>query len=190
MDTKGTTLEMALMGLLTQGPRSGYDLRKTFSSTAWRHYSDSPGSIYPALNRLQNRGWIEETGGSDDARRRQAFRPTRKGKAAFIQWLAQPLSRETIRFRQQELLLRFAFMDGSVDRSVVVKFLEEIIAELKAYLPEMKELGSRMRSDIEHAGHGALHTSLLAFESGIAGTETQLAWAQKTRSRLIYDSRK
>lgn len=190
MDTKSTTLEMALMGLLTQGPRSGYDLRKTFSSTVWRHYSDSPGSIYPALKRLQKRGWIEETGGSDEPRRRQAFRPTRKGKAAFIHWLAQPLTRETIRFGQQELVLRFAFMDGNVDRGVAVKFLEEMIAELKAYLPEMKGLGSKIRSEIEHAGHAALHTSLLAFDSGISGMETQLAWAQKTRSRLIYDSRK
>jgi DNA-binding PadR family transcriptional regulator len=50
-----STLEFALTGLLRQKPQSGYDLRKTFTDTAMRHYSDSPGSIYPAMRRLQAR---------------------------------------------------------------------------------------------------------------------------------------
>src|SRR5947209_17352918 len=96
METKIPTLEMALMGLLLQGPRSGYDLRKTFSSTAWKHYSDSPGSIYPALKRLRARGWIKPAGPageSDDPRKRQEFRPTAAGKSGFVAWLGQPLTR-------------------------------------------------------------------------------------------------
>jgi DNA-binding PadR family transcriptional regulator len=190
MDTKASTLEMALMGLLTQAPKSGYDLRKTFSGTAWRHYSDSPGTIYPALKRLQKRGWIDSPAAPSDARQRREFRPTRKGKDSFIQWLAQPLNREAVRFETKEVMLRFAFMDGNVDRSVTLKFIEDLIAELKTHIAELQEVGTKMRADVQKAtGRSIVHTGLLAFEAGLVGMEAQLAWAQKTRSRLIYANR-
>jgi len=60
-------LGYALLGLLTGKPSSGYDLRKFFASTAVGTFSDSPGAIYPALQRLAAsgliRGQIEERGG-------------------------------------------------------------------------------------------------------------------------------
>ena len=46
-----TNLEHLLLGLLHQKPASGYALRKSFATTPLGHYSDSPASIYPALNR-------------------------------------------------------------------------------------------------------------------------------------------
>src|SRR5580704_12277438 len=70
--TKIPTLGYALLGLLHQKPASGYDLRKIFSSTSLKSYSDSPGAIYPALGRLEKqgliRGTVEEVSG---LRRRQ-----------------------------------------------------------------------------------------------------------------------
>ena len=46
-------LEGALLGLLHGEARSGYALRKVFQDTPMLHFSDSPGSIYPALKRLE-----------------------------------------------------------------------------------------------------------------------------------------
>jgi len=48
-------LGYALLGLLHQKERSGYDLRKVFTHTPVKHFSDSPGAIYPALRRLERR---------------------------------------------------------------------------------------------------------------------------------------
>src|SRR5260370_18251655 len=80
-------LGYALLGLLQQQPSSGYALRKIFSSTAMTTYSDSPGPIYPALQRLAQqaliRGTIEESAG---LRRRQIFRLTPNGLAALKKW--------------------------------------------------------------------------------------------------------
>jgi DNA-binding PadR family transcriptional regulator len=47
-------LGYALMGLPQGKPWPGYELRKIFSSTAMRTYSDSPGAIHPALRRLEH----------------------------------------------------------------------------------------------------------------------------------------
>ncbi|KAA6457525.1 PadR family transcriptional regulator [Acidobacteria bacterium AB60] len=178
-----STLEMALLGLLRGKPQSGYDLRKTFTMTAMSHYSDSPGSIYPALRRLESRGWIlglDPSGSSQEGgRRRQVFALTEAGKGALTAWLEQEVTAQDVRERSAELLLRFAFMDGSVPRSRVILFLDQLIAGLASQLDAMHAQFRDMSSRVPH-----LHTGLLAFEAGIRGLEAQLAWAQGARARL------
>jgi DNA-binding PadR family transcriptional regulator len=88
-----STLEFALVGLLRQKAQAGYDLRKTFTETAMRHYSDSPGSIYPALRRLQARGWIEAE--PKDSRGREVFHPFRRSVTAFLEWLSRDVTGTT-----------------------------------------------------------------------------------------------
>ena len=84
---RDSTLAFALLGLIWQEPRSGYDLRKFFSSTPMISFSDSPGAIYPALHRLELRGLVrghvEERSG---LRRRRIFQLTARGRAEFKRW--------------------------------------------------------------------------------------------------------
>lgn len=176
-----STLEMALLGLLRGKPQSGYDLRKTFTTTAMRHYSDSPGSIYPALRRLEGRGWVSGTGPlpADDRRKRQEFVITDNGRTVLIAWLEQEVSEEDVRLRLSELMLRFAFMDGNMPRSATVRFLDQLASGLAGYVGEMRAKFEQMSSKVP-----SLHTGLLAFESGIRGMEAQLAWAREARARL------
>lgn len=176
-----STLEMALLGLLRGKPQSGYDLRKTFTTTAMRHYSDSPGSIYPALRRLESRGLIQGTGpgGLGGRRQRQEFALTDEGRAVLIAWLEQEVGEEDVRLRLSELMLRFAFMEGNIPRSVTVRFLDQLAGGLAGYVGEMRAKFKEMSSKVP-----ALHTGLLAFESGIRGMEGQLAWVREARSRL------
>jgi len=175
-----STLEMALLGLIGQKPQSGYDLRKTFATTAMRHYSDSPGSIYPALRRLESRGLIAQVNanGGADSRKRQEFALTGAGKGSLVAWLERELTRDDVMLRLGELLLRFAFMDGNVPRSTTIRFLDQFIRELGVYA------GERRAQFEQSSARMPLHTGLLAFEMGIKGMETQLAWAQEARTRL------
>jgi DNA-binding PadR family transcriptional regulator len=188
-----STLEMALLGLVAQKPQSGYDLRKTFATTALRHYSDSPGSIYPALRRIEARGWIESTAGRTspaDPRRRQDYRLTDAGKKTLIAWLDQPVSSEDIRMRQTELMLRFAFMDGNVPRSITIQFLAQFARELALYAAESRTKWQQMRDLIAKAmpGRVPIHTGLLAFEAGIEGMEAQVSWARRVCAQLMEDA--
>jgi DNA-binding PadR family transcriptional regulator len=176
-----STLEYALFGLLRQKAQAGYDLRKTFTETAMRHYSDSPGSIYPALRRLQSRGWIEAE--PKDRRGREVFHPTPAGTAAFVEWLSQDLTYNDMAWRLQELMLRFAFMDGNVPRSMAIRFLDQFEHELSVYVGELRAQFNQMGAKLP------VQTGLLAFQSGIEGMEAQLSWAQKARRQLEEDVR-
>jgi len=176
-----STLEFALVGLLRQKAQSGYDLRKTFTETAMRHYSDSPGSIYPALKRLQARGWIEAE--PKDSRGREVFHLSAEGLAAFLEWLSRDVSREDVVFRVAELMLRFAFMDGNVPRSTTIRFLEQFEREFGVYVGELR---ARFERD---SFKKRVHTGLLAFQHGVEAMEAQLSWVQKARRQLEEDVR-
>src|SRR5262249_23413891 len=62
-------LELAVLGLLADQPRHGYDLRKRLSETLGPPWGISFGSLYPALRRLERAGAIEEVPETDTAPR-------------------------------------------------------------------------------------------------------------------------
>lgn len=168
-----TTLGYALLGLLHQGPQSGYDLRKVFATTALGNYSSSPGAIYPALARLGRarliEGWVDQ---ARSLRPRMLYQPTKAGRAAMRRWLAQPITREDIERRVDELMLRFAFLWILDDRRQTERFLLELAVQADAYVAELK----RQRS--LHPPETPLHPRL-ALEAGIEQYQASARWARK-----------
>ena len=54
-------LELAVLGLLSEQPLHGYELKKRLSETLGPLWGISFGSLYPALRRFERAGAIEET---------------------------------------------------------------------------------------------------------------------------------
>jgi DNA-binding PadR family transcriptional regulator len=169
--SKTPSLGYALLGLLQHQPASGYDLRKTFSATSMKTYSDSPGAIYPALGRLEKqgliRGTVEEGSGM---RRRQIFRLTATGVAELKKWIVRPVTREDLIWGQQEIMLRFAFSEKAVGPAASAALAKSLEAALKIYVKELHE-------ELKASKHMMPTSARLAFEGGIRGTECLLAWA-------------
>lgn len=163
------SLGYALLGLL-QKPSSGYDLRKVFSSTSMKTYSDSPGAIYPALARLEKagliRGAIEEGSG---LRRRQVFRLTPKGLSELKQWITLPITREDLESGLKTVMLRFAFSETAVGADASLKILKSLEAALPPFLQTLHEQLKAMKGVAPASGR-------LALECGIRGYESLLDW--------------
>jgi PadR family transcriptional regulator AphA len=172
--SKIPSLGYALLGLL-QKPSSGYDLRKVFSSTSMKTYSDSPGAIYPALTRLEKagliRGKVEQGSGM---RRRQLFRLTPKGLSELKTWITRPITRDDLLWGQQEIMLRFAFCDTTAGPAAAIALLKSLEAALKTYIPALHEELQTIQSIVPLSAR-------LAFECGVQATETLLDW---TRSAI------
>ena len=178
---KASQLEYALIGLIKQKAQSGYDLRKIFATTPMGHFSDSPGSIYPALRRLQSRGWIralQEKGG----RQRQLLRVTSEGTRAFVNWLKQPVTAGDVMWRMNELMLRFAFQGGNVPVSITREFLRQLERELAIHIRDLREYAK------QPGLAKAVSTGALAFASGIEGYEAQLAWTKRAKKKFTEES--
>jgi DNA-binding PadR family transcriptional regulator len=165
-------LGYALMGWLSTKPSSGYDLRKIFALTPLRTFSDSPGAIYPALRRLEERGLIR--GHVEDGaglRRRKIYRLSAVGVSALKKWLSQPVTVEDVIRGMDELMLRFAFMDPVLGRSASREFLSALERELKSYVPTLRQYLKSEQSKMPTSGR-------LALESGIRGYEARLRWVR------------
>jgi len=157
---------------------TGYRLKRLFSSTPAGVYRPSPGALYPALRRLVNRGLLSL---SEDAEPRQrpqkTYQVTRQGRAAHAEWLREPVDRATVANDLGLLIMRFALMDGEVERKHVLGFLDDITAGLEEFIAGMERY---LATEVEP---GRRHGTL-ALEHGIAVHRASLEWAKSARVAL------
>lgn len=169
-----SVLDYALLGLLSQQPMTGYGLRRVFASTAMGVFSDSPGSVYPALERLERDGLIRATQSPGARPGGRVLAPSRAGLAALRRWLAAEVTREDAVRRLDELLLRFAFLDRHPDPRAADRFLGNLAEAAEAYA---KELRAQAR---KAAAPGS--TGRLALGHGIAAYRATAQWARRARA--------
>jgi DNA-binding PadR family transcriptional regulator len=81
---RSEVLELAVLGLLHEGPRHGYELRKDLGWRLGRPYAVSYGSLYPTLRCLLDRGLTcLEPPGPGGGRARLVYAVTPQGRRHF-----------------------------------------------------------------------------------------------------------
>jgi DNA-binding PadR family transcriptional regulator len=122
MARRGETIELAVLGLLHEGPMHGYELRKRLNLMLGWGRVLSYGSLYPALKKMLRAGWIEETSstGPSPRRPRITYRVTDAGHAEFERLMSEvgPTAWEDDNFD-----IRFAFF-GRTDMEIRLRVLE------------------------------------------------------------------
>ena len=75
------TLEVMILKTLSWGPMHGYGIGNWIEQLSAEKLRIEEGSLYPALYRLERKGWIEaEWGLSEKNRRAKYYRLTREGR--------------------------------------------------------------------------------------------------------------
>ena len=75
------TLDALILKTLTFGPRHGYAIVRWLREQTNDSLRVEEGSLYPALYRMERKGWIEaEWGISENNRKAKIYRLTRKGR--------------------------------------------------------------------------------------------------------------
>ena len=67
------TLDMLILKSLLAGPRHGYDITRWIQATSQDVLAVEDGSLYPALHRIERRGWISSEWGLSDSNRRAKY---------------------------------------------------------------------------------------------------------------------
>ena len=79
------------LGMLTDGPASGYDLKKQFESTFAHFFAAGYGSIYPALSSLAEQGLVScEEIPQEGRPDRKVYEITGDGHAFLLEALQNP----------------------------------------------------------------------------------------------------
>lgn len=74
-------LDALILKVLTRGPSHGYAVARAIEDTTGDALLVEEGSLYPALYRLERRGWVEaEWGTSELGRRAKLYRLTSVGR--------------------------------------------------------------------------------------------------------------
>jgi len=79
----------ALLGLLSEAPKYGLQLRQEFEARTGEVWPLNVGQVYTTLQRLERDGLVESDDGAEDERQK-AFRITADGEAELANWLRTP----------------------------------------------------------------------------------------------------
>jgi transcriptional regulator len=79
------TLEVLILKTLLKGPRHGYAIARWLEEATDAVVPIEEGSMYPALYRMEKRGWISaEWGTSELGRRAKVYSITTKGRRQLV----------------------------------------------------------------------------------------------------------
>src|ERR671929_711985 len=67
------TLDTLVLKTLSWGPRHGYGIARWIQDTTDDALQIGEGSLYPALHRMERRGWIEAEWGLSETRRKAKY---------------------------------------------------------------------------------------------------------------------
>ena len=169
----------AMLGLLSLGPQTGYELRKLSDASIQHFWRESYGQIYPSLKELERRGWatrtVEHSNGRPD---RQVYALTETGEEALREWVAAPAKPEVPR---NELLLKIFFgrrVPAELNLRQITEHRDRFAKELEGYE------GTEQWIRTEYSQHPDLPFWLLTLSYGKRYTEAEIAWCDEAAAKL------
>ncbi len=79
------TLDMLILKIVALGPVHGYGVSQRIRQISQEVLQVQQGSLYPALHRLEKRGWLEaDWGESDNGRQAKFYRLSAKGRKQLV----------------------------------------------------------------------------------------------------------
>ena len=170
-----TNAELAILGLIVEAPRHGYEIEQVIEERGMREWTEIGfSSIYYLLNRLEDEGLIapEKTaGGSPKARK--VYHPTATGTIALSDGTRRALA-----------------LPHAVYPSLLVGLANWPVLEADAARTALLERHAVVESTLKRIiGRRAEQQPLPAFVNALFGysigqLEAELAWIEDTTSRL------
>jgi DNA-binding PadR family transcriptional regulator len=132
-------VKYALLGLLSDAPMHGYDLKRAFDDKLGDFWSLNFGQIYTTLERLKTEGLVEyDEVAQQDKPDKKVYRITDAGRDEFHDWRLRPIKTEP-RALRDELFIKILFMDYREVDSV----LALIQTQQSVYMTQMMQLTDR-----------------------------------------------
>jgi DNA-binding PadR family transcriptional regulator len=171
---KTTAVTPVVLGLLSLGPRSGYDIKTVVDRSTRFFWAASYGQIYPELARLEELGLVQGEEDRTNGRRRKAYDLTPAGERALHEWLTstEPLHIEL----RHEGALKFFFSDALTP--------EEQLAQLRHIRETHEQIAAQLRTIEPAEPDGKPPAPLLTLEFGIAYQEFLADWCERAERRL------
>ncbi len=166
-------LKYALMGLLAQEPRHGYDLKNAFETMLSGTWPLNIGQVYTTLSRLERDGLVEsQVVPQDLLPDRKVYCLTQEGREELDRWLAESTT-GTIRLKDEFFIKLFVHQLVGSDGTVAL-----IWKQRQVYMQTLAKL-TALRNDPELDPATAM-----LVEGAILHVEADLEWLDLCEERL------
>lgn len=173
-----TNTDYAILGFLTHGDFSGYDIKKLIDESIPHFWDESYTKIYQSLKRLESKDMlysisIDQSGKPD----KKVYRITPEGKTQFVEWINKEVE-PTIDINL--LLLRIFF--GSIAKEGKSKantkiFLKEAKVQQEIYKEYQKFVASQPKTE-------KTDYWLCTIDYILGRLQFEIEWAERTLKKI------
>lgn len=167
----------AILGLLAQKPRHGYELRAAFEAVVGgdANWDVKPAQIYTTLERLEEAGLVERSSdlGEGDEPSRRVYAVTGSGRAALTEWFAEGV---TPAHQRDEFFVKLmtALVSGGGK-------MDRIIQTQRAHLYQELHAATTQRDSYNPRFEMA---QILLLDKAVMHLEADLRWLDMAEMRL------
>ena len=163
-----STTELAVLGLLSAGERSGYDLKKAVEAGIGYVWTAAKSQVYAVLPRLVEGGYATaQHVRQERLPDKQLYRITKRGEEAFRAWLEEPVDYNSSR---SPFLLK-VFFGAKMSRDALIAHVRAKRGAAAEELAEFREIEKRIKgSTRDYFGYATLRW-------GLAQSRAWMRWA-------------
>jgi DNA-binding PadR family transcriptional regulator len=170
------SVRYALLGLIAQQPRHGYDLHSAFTAIVGgeQNWEVKPAQVYTTLSRLQEGGFIKEEGVEQSGGpEKHIYTITPTGLEDLRNWLVQPVERE---HGKDEFFVKIVLCIATGEQNPI----KVIYAQRANLFKELHYLNNKRaaadpKSQLAH---------IFLLEKAIMHTEADLRWLDMIEGRI------
>ncbi len=169
------SLRYAILGLLSLGDFTGYDLSKRFTGSIGFFWSAKHSQIYPELAKLSDEGCVTFRQVEQDSRpNKKLYSITESGRQDLQDWLASPLEPRSFK---DPVLLR-AFCASRMDREDLCAQLEETAQANRDRLHVYQEIEASLEAGSETDPSHPLVGAYLTLRFAMMQASAYVAWCE------------
>lgn len=168
-----------ILGMVSEEPRSGYEIKAMVDETTRFFWAASYGQIYPELKRLSEAGLVVGVDSPTGGRRRTVYEITADGEEELKAWLRQPPI--TFEMREEGLLkLFFANVLPPEEAVEIVRAMRANRLATNAQLRAMEPMAAEKDDPFP----------LLVLRGGIEFTDWFADWCERMEQQILTATEK
>lgn len=111
-------IQYVILGFLSEGAKSGYDIKRKMEISVSHFFDASFGAIYPALRKMEKEGSVEKKVVQQEGKpNKNLYVITDKGKGEFQEYMMSPINPTTMR---SDFLIRIFFGRYTTKENMIV----------------------------------------------------------------------
>jgi DNA-binding PadR family transcriptional regulator len=176
------SLDHAILGFLSYGSLSGYELKARFDLSVQHFWPADQSHIYRTLAKLDEQGYTRLEVVQQEVRPdRKVYHITQAGREELRRWLTVPLEMD----KGRSASLVQVFFSGQLSNGEILEIFRRAANQCRSGLEELRKVPNQAKPFTEMIGNPReAWCWFLTLECGIRMTEANLAWLEDVIRRI------